>query len=147
MIKAVFDANILVSAFLSRDIPGGASHELLRFVISGHIELFLSVDIIDEAIGILANSQRLLTRYGYSPEEVGQYRADLITIATIVDDPAPTPGVVPRDPDDDKIVACALAARVAYLVSRDRDLLSLRSYADITIIAPEQFLHLVRAQP
>jgi hypothetical protein len=31
-------------------------------------------------------------------------------LATIVDDPSPTPGAVPRDPDDDKIVACAVAA-------------------------------------
>ena len=144
MIRAVFDANILISAFLSRDIPGGASNELLRFAISGHVELFLSVEIIDEAVQILASSRRLLTRYRYSPEEVGQYRADLITLATIVDDPEPTPGAVPRDPDDDKIVACAIAAGVDYLVSRDLDLLALQSYGAINIVAPEAFLHIVR---
>jgi uncharacterized protein len=54
---------------------------------------------------------------------------------------------VPRDPDDDKIIACAVAAGAQYLVSRDRDLLSLASYAGVSIIAPEEFLRLVRAQP
>jgi hypothetical protein len=33
-------------------------------------------------------------------------------LATIVDDPSPTPGAVPRDPDDDKIVACAVSSAV-----------------------------------
>jgi predicted nucleic acid-binding protein len=41
MIKAVFDANILVSAFLSRDNPEGVSSELLRFVVAGAIDLHL----------------------------------------------------------------------------------------------------------
>src|SRR4051812_22945052 len=109
MIRAVFDANLLVSAFLSRDNPGGVSNALLRFVISGAVELYLSVEIVDEALDILADTPGLLVRYDYSLEQVGQYRADLLTLATIVEDPAPTPGAVPRDPDDDKIIACAVA--------------------------------------
>jgi putative PIN family toxin of toxin-antitoxin system len=141
--KAVFDANLLVSAFLSRENPGGASNELLRFVVSGEVELYLFVDIIDEAIGILAGSRRLLTRYAYSPDEIGQFRADLMILATIID-PEPIPGAVPRDPDNDKIVACAVAGGAEYLVTRDRDLLSLDSYAGIPIISPETFLHIIR---
>jgi uncharacterized protein len=115
MIKAVFDANLLVSAFLSRQNPGGASNALLRFVITGAVELYLSVEIVDEAMEILIDRPRLSSRYDYSPEQVGQYRADLLTLATIIADPLPTPGAVPRDPDDDKIVACAVAAGVEYL--------------------------------
>jgi predicted nucleic acid-binding protein len=75
---------------------------------------------------------------------VAQYRADLLRLATIVDDPPPTPGAVPRDPDDDKIVACAVAADAEYLVTRDRDLLSIGTYAGIAIIGPEQFLRIIR---
>jgi uncharacterized protein len=76
-----------------------------------------------------------------------EFCSDLLDIADVVQAPAPTPGAVPRDPDDDKIIACAVAAGAQYLVSRDRDLLSLASYAGVSIIAPEEFLHLVRAQP
>ena len=145
MIKAVFDTNLLVSAFLSREHPGGATNELLRFVIAGEVELYLSAEIIDEAIEILIERRRLRTRYGYSAEEIGQYRADLLTLAHIVHEPAPTPGAVPRDPDDDMIIACAVAAGADYLVSRDRDLLSLGTHGQITMIPPEDFLRLVRA--
>ena len=53
---------------------------------------------------------------------------------------------MPRDPDDDKIIACALAAGAEYVVSRDHDLLSLGAYAGITMIAPEPVLRIVRGQ-
>ena len=95
----------------------------------------------------MSEGDRLQKRYLFSQEQVGQYRADLLTLATVVDDPPPMPGAVPRDPDDDKIVACAVAAGAEYLVSRDRDLLSLGSYAGISIITPEEFIHLVRGAP
>jgi putative PIN family toxin of toxin-antitoxin system len=144
MISAVFDTNLLISAFLSRDNPGGVSNELLRFVIASGIDLFLSADILDEMTRTLRANDRAQRRYGYTSAEIGQYRADLMTLATIVDDPTPAPGAVPRDPDDDKIVACAVAASVQYIVSRDDDLLSLGRHGGIAIIAPENFIHIVR---
>lgn len=146
MIKAVFDANLLVSAFLSRDNPGGASNELLRFARQGAVQLHLSPDIIAEALATLIASERLQDRYSYTPAMAIDFCDSLRTAATMVINPPPTPGAVPRDPDDDKIVACAVAAGVDYLVSRDHDLLSLGSYAGITIIAPEKLLRLVRGQ-
>jgi putative PIN family toxin of toxin-antitoxin system len=146
MIKAVFDANVLVSAFLSRDNPGGVSSELLGFVVAGSIDLYLSVEIVDEAIGILLTSMRAQRKYRYSRSDADQYQATLMMLATIIDDPSPTPGAVPRDPDDDKIVACAVAAAAQHIVTRDDHLLSLGSYAEIAITTPEQFIHLVRRE-
>jgi putative PIN family toxin of toxin-antitoxin system len=146
VIKAVFDANVLVSAFLSRDNPGGVSSELLRFVVAGAIDLHLSVEIVDEAIGTLLSSMRAQRRYRYSRSDAEEYRATLMMVATIVDDPPPTPGAVPRDPDDDKIVACAVAASAQHIVTRDDQLLSLGNYAGIAITTPEQFIHLVRRE-
>ena len=93
MIKAVFDANVLVSAFLSRDNPGGVSSELLHFVVAGAIDLHLSIEIVDEVIRILLSSMRAQRRYRYSRSDA-EYRATLMMLATIIDDPSPTPGAV-----------------------------------------------------
>src|SRR5882762_9043005 len=134
MISAVFDTNLLVSAFYSRNNRGGVSNELLRFVIAGAIDLYLSIAIVDEAVEVLLRNERAQATYRYSPEDIGQYRVDLLTLSTVIDDPPPTPGAVPRDPDDDKIVACAVAAGVQYIVSRDDHLLSLGAYRDIAIL-------------
>jgi len=51
-----------------------------------------------------------------------------------------------RDPNDDVILASAIAAQADYLVSRDKDLLSRRAYDDISIISPEEFLNVLRAE-
>src|SRR5437588_10926600 len=98
MIKAVFDTNMLVSAFLSRNNPGGVSNELLRFVIAGAIDLYLSGEIVDEMVETLLTNERARRKYRYRTDDIGQYRADLMTLATIIDDPRPMPGSVPRDP-------------------------------------------------
>ncbi len=53
---------------------------------------------------------------------------------------------VSRDPNDDHVIACALAAGVSYLVTRDKDLLTLKTYQSVEMIRPEEFIHLVRTQ-
>jgi predicted nucleic acid-binding protein len=53
---------------------------------------------------------------------------------------------VVRDPNDDVILASAIAAGADYLVTRDKNLLSLGAYEGISIIKPETFLHVLRGQ-
>jgi predicted nucleic acid-binding protein len=56
--------------------------------------------------------------------------------------------VVPRirvsavadDPDDDRILECALTARASVIVSGDRHLLSLGSYESIAVLSPREFM-------
>jgi predicted nucleic acid-binding protein len=52
--------------------------------------------------------------------------------------------VIARDPQDNTIVACALATHAHYIVTRDKDLLDLQSYQGIRILSPERFLTLLR---
>jgi uncharacterized protein len=52
----------------------------------------------------------------------------------------PLPNPVCRDPDDDDVLACALAAQVDVIVSGDKDLLVLGSFEGIPIVTAEQAL-------
>ena len=52
--------------------------------------------------------------------------------------------VMVRDPKDDMIIACAVAAQADYIVSRDRDLLDLGTYQEIQIVTPEAFIQYLR---
>jgi uncharacterized protein len=45
-----------------------------------------------------------------------------------------------RDSQDDKIIACAVAAQADYIVSGDKDLLVLKKYGQIKIISASEFL-------
>jgi uncharacterized protein len=44
-----------------------------------------------------------------------------------------------RDPDDDPILSCALSAEADYLVTGDLDLLELKEFHGIRILAPAAF--------
>jgi putative PIN family toxin of toxin-antitoxin system len=57
--------------------------------------------------------------------------------------PLPAPGRetkgVSRDPDDDNVLDCAVAAKAGYLVTGDSDLLVLKSHKVVKIIPPRDF--------
>jgi len=48
--------------------------------------------------------------------------------------------VVKQDPDDDRILEAALAAKAAFIVSGDKHLLNLQSWNGIEILSPAVFL-------
>jgi len=54
--------------------------------------------------------------------------------------PKETVAVIAEDPDDDKFLACAVAANTSAIISGDPHLLGLGSYRNIPIMTPAQFL-------
>ncbi len=53
---------------------------------------------------------------------------------------------VPDDPDDNRILECAMTARSNYIVSGDKHLLRLGSYGGIEIIKVADFMQLAPMQ-
>ena len=53
--------------------------------------------------------------------------------------PADVPADACRDPDDLMVLGTAKASGASYLITGDRDLLTLDSYNDIRIVTPRQF--------
>src|SRR5712691_3858783 len=143
MPSAVLDSTVLISAFLAQ---GGVSNELLRHAREGAFLLCLSEEILDEAQGVLIDEERRhRRRYHYPNEEAIHFIEGLRAFAHLVTD-LPQMTVVIRDPNDDMVVATAQRAQVAYIVTRDKDLLSLQHYAGITMITPEAFMAMVREE-
>ena len=141
MPQAVIDSTVLVSAFLTQR---GVSGALLRSARVGAFLLFLSEAILEETQGVLLdNARRHRRRYRYPNEQVTAFVDGLRDFATLVTD-LPKVTVVIRDPNDDMVIATALVARARYLVTRDRDLLSLQTYENITIVTPEAFMAILR---
>jgi len=130
---AVFDTNILASAFTS---PRGAPRALLEYALHGDVQLVTSPALLDEFEDCLVDVFR------YERRMAAATRSAIEDIALVVE-PASVPQVC-RDPDDDHVLAAGVTGRAEYIVTRDKDLLTLGSYEGIPIVEPAPFLHLVR---
>jgi putative PIN family toxin of toxin-antitoxin system len=142
MPSAVLDSTVLVSAFLT---PGGAADALLDQAKAGRFLCVLAEDIVAETARVLLEKPHIRQRYSYTDADVQEYAQGLRQAAFLVSALPSLSGVV-RDPNDDMILACAVAASASHVVTRDPDLLSLETYEGIAIVAPEAFLALLRRE-
>jgi putative PIN family toxin of toxin-antitoxin system len=141
-LRVVFDTTILVSAFLTARTRGVAA-ELLQRCSEGVFTLYVSDAILNETEDVLLNRAHLRRRFQYTDVAVRDYCRTAGTLATVLRNVPITPVV--RDPNDDMIIACAIAAEADYLVTRDKDLLELRSHRHVTVLAPEALIALLRS--
>jgi len=142
MAKAVFDSTVLVSAFLSKT---GISRDLLHRGRAGSFTICLSEEILTEIERVLLEYPRIRKRYHYRDEVVREYAALLRIVSQVLTD-LPKIKPVVRDPNDDMIIACAVKAGADYIVTRDKDLLTLGVYKDIRIVSPEEFVRSLKEQ-
>ena len=131
MIRIVLDTNVIVSARVFGGVPRG----VLELAEAGQCELFYSEPIQTEVRRILAE------KFDWSQAMLQQVLPVLWGIGTLVV-PRTILNAVPTDPDDNRIVECAVEARARAIVSGDHHLLALQSYKSIPIVAPRQFLEL-----
>lgn len=69
---------------------------------------------------------------------VGELMESLLGIVEVVQDTR-IERVIEHDPDDDTILACAVASRAQWIVSGDEHLLALKEYRGIPILTPKAF--------
>tara|TARA_Y100000310_G_C20394867_1_gene674603 strand:+ start:61 stop:483 length:423 start_codon:yes stop_codon:yes gene_type:complete len=131
--KAVLDTNVLVSALLSRN---GSPNHILRQAGETY-QLFISHDILKETNRVL-HEPKIQNIAKLTETEINQFLDSITSIATLIENP-PILRVIKDDPDDNRILACAVKAKANYLVSGDKHLLSLSAYKEIEIISPGEF--------
>ena len=129
--KVVVDTNVFVSGVFFGGTPG----RVLEAWRDGRVEVVLSREIVEEYVRV---GERLANRF---PGVDLNPALELLTVsATLVTLP-PLPERASRDPDDDKFLACALAAGADCVVSGDRDLLDLSAYEGIVVLSPRDFFN------
>jgi putative PIN family toxin of toxin-antitoxin system len=115
------------------------------------IDNFLAQDafIMVTAPELLAELDRVLTypklqRY-YSDEERTRFVALILALSKAVELPEAIPRIC-RDPDDDRLIACAVVGEADVIISGDDDLLSLEQVGGIPILTAAQFLDKLEEQ-
>jgi putative PIN family toxin of toxin-antitoxin system len=132
-IRAVLDTNVLVSALVFKQGAIGALREAWQVQ---RFTPLVSQATATELIRVLAYPKFRLTR-----SEQDDLLADYLPYCEVV--PMPTePLEVPdcRDPFDVPFLLLALVGQADYLVTGDRDLLSLKANFEIPIVNTEQLL-------
>lgn len=139
MIRAVLDTNVLVSSLLS---PGAVPSLIVRAWEADAFELCISRPLFDEVADVLTRPRiRKLARA--SSEQIEELLTLLPRIARFVEEPLAVEPVVAGDPDDDLVLATAVAAGAEVIVSGDHHLLDLKTYRGIPIATPRQFLDML----
>jgi putative PIN family toxin of toxin-antitoxin system len=130
--RVVADTNVVVSGLLWRGNP----RRVLDAARDGIIELFTSIALLEELEDVLSREKfapRLEAAEVTARELVLGYAA----LAAVVEAP-PIEPVILADPDDDAVLACALAARCEVVASGDNHLVDLRQYKEVRILTASQ---------
>ena len=135
--RIVIDTNIFVSSFFS---PEGNPRVIIDLWKSGKAILCVTEDILEEYVEVLA-------RLGLAEEpelqellQLFQRRSNIVYVTS-----APNFSVIAKDPDDDKFVGCAVVSGAKIVISGDKHLQDLKSFKDIQILSPVEFLKRYRS--
>jgi putative PIN family toxin of toxin-antitoxin system len=131
-VKLVLDTNVLLAAVLAP----GLCRELVRRHIHAH-DLCCSPALLEEF------ADKLRHNLGFEPGTVPLFVAYRQRVNLVEAQPLPAP--VCRDPDDDLVLATALAGQADVIITGDKDLLVLKKHQGIRILSPRQFMELLAA--
>ena len=135
--RVVADTNTVVSALLWR----GSPHRLIAAIEDYPIAFYTSRALLDEFARVLSRGKlaRAIRATGKTTAQLVAEYQGFVNVVT----PASIRRTVPRDPDDDRVLACALAAQADLIVSGDAHLLDLKSYQRIPILTATAALAII----
>jgi putative PIN family toxin of toxin-antitoxin system len=128
----VFDTNILVSALFSQT---GSPFRALALAKIGQIQSVTCQEILDEF------AEKLLLKFKFSEEKTQSAIHEIAKISQIIKITG-TLKAVPKDPDDDMVIECAVVAKASHIVTGDKHLLSIGTYQNIALIKATDFVNL-----
>jgi len=131
--KFVLDTNVLISATLWE----GSANKTLLLLIEKDARLYTSKAILQEYDRIIRRD---------FPELVAQLPKlmENIIAFSIITEPRIRLDAVSADPEDNKILECAIESGAEFILTYDKHLLNLKEYGGIKIFTPEKMRALLR---
>ena len=125
--RVVLDSNVILAALAAR----GICSALFEYCVENH-EVVICAEILEEVDRALSRKVRL-------PRPVvrdilGYLRAEAQLVSPLAVDAQAC-----RDRDDAPILGAALSGGCSYIITGDRDLLSIGTYSGVHTVTPRQF--------
>jgi len=130
--KVVIDTNVYVSGILW----SGNESKNVDMCMDGILENHTSIDILSEVERVLSYRKFNLTN-----EEIDKLLKIYFSFSRLIAVKNRS-DVKSRDFADNKILECAIASEVEYIISGDRDLLVMKEVEGIRIISSRDFLEI-----
>lgn len=134
----VLDTNVIISALLSTK---GSPAKIIDKWESDEFDIAISKPLLDELERALGYER--VRKYFQSPQEIIKALLKRMKTVGIFVNPGFELNVIEDDPDDNRVLECALSANASYVISGDEHLLGLGEYQGIMIISPVGFLKLL----
>lgn len=137
--RAIFDANVLVSALLSWAYPERTVVRIIRAGFAAMYTLLLPEETVTELSDTISGSPYVAARVSFAQATafIDQLRATSEELSPL----SYPPELVSRDPKDDYLLASAQRGHADYLVTGDKDLLVLAGDPfPFRIVSPAAFL-------
>ncbi len=128
--RVVLDSNVVISAFLF----GGSPRRVIESLLDGRSLGFVTSEILDEIRDVLRRP-----KFGLVPGQALAVAEEFRALCEVVI-PGDIVHVVRDDPDDNRILECALAAEAQFIVSGDAHLLDLVRWKGISILSPADYM-------
>ena len=128
--KVTVDTNFLISA---TQWDYSVAHKLLKRFILLDAGIFTTQDILDETAEVLERD------FEYSKIECKNIIEKILLFANLIK-PKHKVDVIKNDPDDNKVIECAIESSSDYIVTYDKHLLKFKEYRGIKIVKPEEIL-------
>lgn len=132
MPKVVFDTNVYISALIT---PDGRAEAAYLLALEGKIDLFTSIPILTET------ARKLRDKFHWDDEKIADAVRHISKIA-IVRKPSKRLAVLEDEPDN-RILECAADTGADFIVTEDKHLLKLGTYAEIKIVTIAEFLKVI----
>ncbi|MBR0260747.1 MAG: putative toxin-antitoxin system toxin component, PIN family [Selenomonadaceae bacterium] len=126
--KIVIDTNVLISATFF----GGMPRKVINLVIDETVSAYMNAEILAEY------EKTSLKMKSKNKWRINQILFDKFLSEVKMVDSVTTVNIC-RDPDDNKFIACAVDAKAIYIVSGDKDLLTVKNYDEIEIVTAKEF--------
>ena len=134
----VLDTNLIISALLS---PQGTPAKIINRWEAGKFDVAVSDPLLNELERALGY-ERINKYFRGTGFNRSTFIMHLREIAILVK-PQISLEVITDDPDDNRLLECAVTSGSSYIISGDQHLLDLKEYQGIQILSPAGFIVLL----
>ncbi len=134
MTKVLIDTNVFISAIAF----GGTPRQVINAVITGKAVNYISNEILDELTEVLGRP-----KFAYGKSVIRSIISEIEQISILFNGYTEI-DLVKQDCKDNHVLACAIEAKVDYLVTGDQDLLILNPHGNLRILSPSDLMVLLQ---